>query len=329
MRTSITTVSGIVAIVAVAAWPCAADVRTEEKSQVKFGGALGKVASLFGGKAAKEGIVSTLVVKGDRKLTRTDDRGQLVDLAEEKVYDIDFGDKSYTVITFAEMRRKLEEAQQKAKEQMGRAQGGQQQSSEPKKMAIDVISKETGEKKAVNGFDCRQVITTVTVHEEGKTVEEGGGMILTTDSWLTSTIAAMKESQAFDQRYFEKLSGIDATSAAQQVAAATAMFPALQEALGRVRTEGAKVEGTPIASTMTAESVKSPEQMTKSEGQQDSGGGLGGMLARKMMKKKEQPESGGGAANRANVMTTNHEVLSVATDVAPDAVALPAGFRQK
>ena len=68
------------------------------------------------------------------------------------------------------MRRKLEEAQQKAKEQMGRAQGGQQQSSEPKKkMAIDVISKETGEKKAVNGFDCRQVMTTVTVHEEGKT----------------------------------------------------------------------------------------------------------------------------------------------------------------
>ena len=331
MRTSITTVSGIVAIVAVTASPCAADVRTEEKSQVQFGGALGKVASFFGGKAAKEGIVSTLVVKGDRKLTRTDDRGQLIDLAEEKVYDIDFGDKRYTVITFAEMRRKLEEAQQKAKEQMGRAQGGQQPSSEPKKkMAIDVISKETGEKKAVNGFDCRQVITTVTVHEEGKTVEEGGGMILTTDSWLTSAIAAMKESQAFDQRYFEKLSGIDATSAAQQMAAATAMFPALQEALGRVRTEGAKLEGTPIASTMTVESVKSPEQMTKSaEQQQDSGGGLGGMLARKMMKKKEQPESGGGGANRANVMTANHEVLSVATDVAPDAVAIPAGFRKK
>ena len=48
-----------------------------------------------------------------------------------------------------------------------------------------------------------------------------------------------------------------------------------------------------------------------------------------MMKKKEQPENGGGAANRANVMTANHEVLSVATDVAPDAVALPAGFKEK
>ena len=95
-----------------------------------------------------------------------------------------------------------------------------------------------------------------------------------------------------------------------------AMFPGLGEALARARVEGAKVEGTAVMTTMTVDTIKSPEQMTKeSEQPQDSGGGgLGGMLARKMAKKK-QPESDAGPANRANVMTTTHELLSVSTDV--------------
>jgi hypothetical protein len=291
------------------------------------------MASMFGGKAVKEGITSEVAVKGDRKLTRTDDRGQLIDLAEEKVYDIDFGDKSYKVMTFAEIRKKMEEARQKAKEQMGRSEGKPSESSEPqKKMAIDVSSKETGEKKPINGFDCRQVITTITMHEEGKPIETSGGMVVTLDSWLAPQIAAMKEAQDFDRRYVEKLSGMDAAAMAQQMAAALAMFPGLGEAMSRARVEGAKLDGTAILTTMTFDAVKNPEQMTKeSEQQQDSGGGgLGGMLARKMMKKKPaEDQNAGAASNRANIMTSTHEVLSVSSDVPADAVAIPAGFKNK
>jgi hypothetical protein len=330
MRTTLRTGIAVMALAAIAGASLTADVRSQEKSRVQLGGALGRMASMFGGKAAKEGITSEVAVKGDRKLTRTDDRGQIIDLAQEKVYEIDYADKSYKVATFAEIRKRIEEAQQKAKDQMARAQG--KQGSEPqKKMAIDVVSKETGEKKAINGFDCRQVITTVTMHEEGKTVEAAGGMILTTDSWLTPTIPAMKDAREFDRRYFEKISGMDAAAAAQQMAAAMAMFPGLGEAMARARVEGTKIDGTAVMTTMSVEAVKNPEQMTKeSEQQQDSGGGgLGGMLARKMMKKK-QPENGeAGPANRANVMTSTHEVLSVSTDVPADAVAIPAGFKDK
>jgi hypothetical protein len=330
MRTTLRTGIAVMALAAIAGASLTADVRSQEKSRVQLGGALGRMASMFGGKAAKEGITSEVAVKGDRKLTRTDDRGQIIDLAQEKVYEIDYADKSYKVATFAEIRKRIEEAQQKAKDQMARAQG--KQGSEPqKKMAIDVVSKETGEKKAINGFDCRQVITTVTMHEEGQTVEAAGGMILTTDSWLTPTIPAMKDAREFDRRYFEKISGMDAAAAAQQMAAAMAMFPGLGEAMARARVEGTKIDGTAVMTTMSVEAVKNPEQMTKeSEQQQDSGGGgLGGMLARKMMKKK-QPENGeAGPANRANVMTSTHEVLSVSTDVPADAVAIPAGFKDK
>ena len=331
MRTTLKTGIGVMAIAALTTAPLLADVRSQEKMRMQFGGALGRMAIMFGGKTVKEGITSEVAVKGDRKLTRMDQRGQLIDLAEEKVYEIDYADKSYKIATFAEIRKRMEEAQQRAKEHMARAQGNKPASQPQKKMAIDVVSKETGEKKAVNGFDCRQVITTVTMHEEGKTLEAGGGMVVTTDAWLTAPIAAMKDAGQFDRRYFEKVSGMDAAAAAQQqMAAAMAMFPGLAEAMTRARVEGAKLEGTAIMTTMTVDAVKSPEQMAKdSEQPQDSGGGLGGLLARKMTKKKEPAEGSAGPANRANVMTSTHEVLSVATDVPADAVAIPAGFKQK
>ncbi len=330
MRTTLKAGIGVLAIAMLTGASLTADVRSQEKTRMQLGGALGRMASMFGGKAAKDGITSEVAVKGDRKLTRTDNRGQLIDLAEEKVYDIDFADKSYRVTTFAEIRKKMEEAQQKAKEQMGKAEG--QKPSEPqKKMAIDVVSKETGEKKAVNGFDCRQVITTITLHEEGKPVEASGGMVVTLDSWLAPTIAAMKEAQEFDRRYFEKLSGMDAAAMAQQMAAAMAMFPGLGEAMSRARVEGAKLDGTAIMTTMTFDGVKNPEQMTtESQQQQDSGGGgLGGMLARKMMKKKPAEDQNAGSSNRANIMTSTHEVLSVSSDVPAEALAIPAGFKNK
>jgi hypothetical protein len=331
MRTTLKSGLGVMAIAVLAGASVTADVRSQEKTRVQFGGALGRMAAMFGGKAAKEGVTSEVAVKGDRKLNRSEERGQLIDLAEEKVYEIDYADKSYKVATFAEIRKRMEEARAKAKEQAERAQGRRDASQPQKKMAIDVVSKETGEKKALNGFDCRQVITTITMHEEGKTVEEAGGFVLTSDSWITSPIAAMKEAQAFDRRYFEKMSGMDAAAAAQQMAGAMAMFPGLGDALARARTEGTKIEGTPIVTTMTVETVRSPEQMTKeSEQQQDSsGGGLGGLLARKMAKKKPADDQNAGPANRANVMTTTHEVLSIATDVPADAVAIPAGFKDK
>ena len=91
-----------------------ADVRIDEKTQVKFAGAMGKVVNFFGGGATRNGVIRTVAVKGDRKATRSDSTGQIVDLREEKVYDIDFKDKSYKVTTFAEIRHQMEEARTKA-----------------------------------------------------------------------------------------------------------------------------------------------------------------------------------------------------------------------
>ncbi len=332
----------IIAGVALAGITLTADVRTEEKTHVSFGGALGKMVNLFGGRSAREGLVETIAIKGDRKMTTTTKTAQLVDLAEEKIYDIDLEHKSYTVMTFAQLRQQMEEARAKAKERIDKAQSekGAGQPTEPqKKMAIDVSTKETGEKKQINGFDCHEVVTTVTMHEDGKTLEEAGGMVLTNDAWMTAPIAAMKEVQAFNRRFFESVSGTSMEEAGQQMATAMAMYPGLKDALGRVHTEGARGNGTPISTVLTVAAVQSPEQATEQASQEQdasSGGGLGGMLARRLMKKKEkekekqqEEQKGAETPGRSTIMTTMVDVLSVATDVPEDAVAIPAGFKEK
>src|SRR5712671_7079548 len=123
-----------------------ADVRTDQKAHVEFGGMLGRMVNFFGGKAAKEGVVSTVAVKGDRKATMNEQTGQIVDLAEEKVYDVDLRKKSYKVTTFAELRRRMEEAQKKAEENARKQEGREApaSTSNEKQMEVDVDVKNTG-----------------------------------------------------------------------------------------------------------------------------------------------------------------------------------------
>jgi len=303
-----------------------ADVKTQEKTLVKFEGGLGRLLGLFGGKAAREGVVSTVAVKGDRKMSMSEFGGQIVDLAEEKIYDLNVRDKSYTVMTFAEYRKRLEEAQARAKQEASGAQQEQAAPTEAKEVEVEFTVKQTGQKKTVAGYETREVILTVTVREKGKPLEEGGGLVVTSDLWLADRIPALAEIQDFDRRYAERLLGpLGVGVDAQQLAMATAFYPMIKDAMARMQQESNKLEGVPLATTVTFEGVKSKAQMAEgSSQQQETGGGVGGMLARRLMRKK--PE---GQAARTTILTSTHEVLSIQTSAADADVAVPAGFREK
>jgi hypothetical protein len=304
-----------------------ADVKTQEKSLVKFEGGLGRMMNMFGGKAAKDGLVSAIAVKGVRKATLNDTNGQIVDLAEEKIYDINVRDKSYTVMTFAEYRKRLEEAQAKAKQDMKEAEKEQPEPGEKKEVEVDFDLKETGQTKAIAGYATKEVIMTITVREKGKTLEEAGGMVMTSDMWMADPIPAMAEIQAFDRKYFEKLHGpLAAGMDAQQMAMVSALYPMMKDAAEKMQKEGVRLKGTPLSTTTKVEGVKSKAQMEQaaSQSQGSGGGGLGGMMARKMMKKAPENPSG-----RSTIFTTAHDVLSIAASAEDGDVAVPAGYKDK
>lgn len=321
-----------------------ADVRTDQKTKFQLAGALGKVVNFFGGKAARDGVTSTVALKGNRMMTTTgESTGQIIDLSEEKIYDLDLKKKQYKVTTFAELRRQMEEARKKAQEEAAKdpeADKSAQRDPNAKEVEVDFDVKNTGEKKDINGFSTTQSIMTITVREKGKTLQQGGGLVLTSDIWLTPAIAAMKEISDFHMQYAQKLYGpmIEGASP-QDMASAMAMYPQMKPALERMAAEGRKLQGTPILTTTTIDAVKSAEQVAAEAGSasdsKSSGGsaptsvgGLIGGFGRRMARKNNDEAAAAGPKDRATVLTTTNETLKVATAVADAEVAVPAGFKE-
>lgn len=315
-----------VPVLALLASPLVAEVKTRDKTQFKLEGMLGRMVGMFGGKAAKDGVIGTTAVKDDRKLTMTENTGQIVDLGEEKIYEVDFRRKEYKVTTFEQMRQRIREQQEQARKEAARQEGREEKGEQPQKeFEFDFDAKETGQKRQIAGYDARQVIMTLTMREKGKSLEQGGGFVMTADSWFGPEIAALKELSDFEMRYFKALYGDEvAGMAADQMAMLLALYPALGKASARLKQEGNKLEGTPLATTTTFEIVKTQQQVDEEmKAQEDSGGGgIGGMLARRMAK-KEPPKP------RALVFTLNHEFQEVATTVPAADVEIPAGFKEK
>ena len=328
-------IAALAAIVVLAAAPAHADIRKEERNQVAFSGMLGRMFNFFGGKSAKEGVVSTVAVSGDRKMTTTgDNTAQIVDLGEEKVYDLDMRRKTYKVTTFEEIRRQMREAEARAREQASKESKEEQPRTEGKEMEVDFDIKNTGQTKTINGFETRQVVATITVREKGRTIEESGGVVMTVDTWLTKQ-ASLKEIADFERRYYEKLAGSISAVNAQQMAAAMAMFPGLKEAFARLSRED--FGGTAIQSTTTVDAVKSAEQMKEQSSASASeeksnplsvGGAIGGFMRRRQQKQEETAKPNADPA-RATFMTMNNEVLKIAASVTAADVALPAGFQER
>jgi len=324
-------------VVTAATASVSADVRTDQRVRFQLGGAIGKLVNMFGGKGAREGVTSIVAVKGDRKATISDSTGQIIDLAEEKIYDLDIKKKTYKVTTFAELRTQMEhakrDAEKNAREQASEPSQPAEKDPNAKEYEVDFDVKSTSETRTINSFDTTKSVVTVTVREKGKTLDQSGGLVMTTDLWMTPGAPSTKDLTDFDMRYAQKLYGpMVAGASAQDMAMAMAIYPQMKPALDKMRAEGGKLSGTAILTDVKMEAVPPgtanqtaaapppPEEPKKR--------GLGGMLGglKKMAESAEKSNSS--KPERAVIMTTTIEMLKLTTDVDAASVALPAGFTQ-
>ena len=316
-----------------------ADVRSDQRVRFQLGGALGKIVNVFGGQAAREGVTTMVAVKGNRKVMMSDSTGQIVDLTEEKVYDLDIKRKTYTVTTFAELRKRMEEGRREA-EKVARERTPQEPSKpaekdpNAKEFEVDFDVKNTSETRTINGFNTTKSVMTVTVREKGKTLDQSGGLVMTTDMWLAQNAPSTKDLVDFDTRYAQQLAGpVVVGASAQDMATVMALYPQMKPALDRMRAEGGKISGTTILSDVRIEGVP-PGTANQTSAQpapaeEPKKRGLGGMLGglKKMAEEAEKKESG--KPERAIIMTTSVEMLKLTTDVDAASVALPPGFTEK
>lgn len=304
-----------------------ADVKTTERTSTKFGGPLGMMSKMFA-RGSEDPVTSTVALKGTRKLTMNDTSGEIIDLTEEKVYRIDVRRKEYRVLTFDQVRKEWQEAQAEVERNAKRMQEAQSelpQTAATLEFSADV--RETGQRRSIAGYDAREVVLTVTGVKPGRTLEEGGGMVMTNTMWLAPRIAALDEITAFDLRYFKAIVGEEGLAVMQQLTAVFAMIASSKPMMDRMQTESRNLDGTPLVTTSTMDTVKSAEEMKAAAEAQPApaGGGLGGLLARRMAGRR----GGAGDGPRSTVLTSVREFLTIATSASDADVAVPTGFRER
>ncbi len=309
-----------------------ADVKTQHKVMFQLGGTLGGLVNRFAGDAAKDGVVQTMALKGTRQLTASQQTGQIIDLAEEKVYDLDMRKKEYKITTFAELRKRWQDAQDKMKKDMKDQPGGGDQPADPsqsgKQVEISFDVKETGQTKTIAGHNTREVVLTITMHEKGKTLDDSGGLVMTNDLWLAPKIAELDEIGEFQMKYVKAVYGDMIMGAAdmQQMGMLLASYPSFKEVSAKMATEAKKLQGTPLLTTTLLEAVRSAAEMTAAPAAApapSSGGGLMGRLAGKLGPKPKPAEA------RSKAFSSSTEVLSLETTVTAEDTAIPAGFKEK
>ena len=330
----------VVALFALTSSTLFADVRSDQRIKFQLGGALGKMINMFS-KGAREGVTTTVAVKGSRKaMMNGDSLGQIIDLTEEKIYDLDLKKKTYKVTTFAELRRQMEEAKkqaEQAREQRDEAAKPAEKDPNQKEFEVDYDLKNTSDARSINGFDTRKTVITITVREKGKTLNDAGGMVMTTDLWIAAGAPSTKDLADFDRKYAEKLYGPAVSGAsAQDMAMAMTMYPQMKPALDRMQAEASKLPpGTAILSEMrmeavppgtanqSAEALPAPEEPKKK--------GFGGMLGglKKMAEQAEKNQNSQQKPQRSIFLTTSVEMLKLTTDVDAASVAMPQGFTEK
>ena len=302
-----------------------AEGTVQQKTKVQFGGFIGGVVNVFGGKAAREGVTSDTSVSGKRMLTSSDRSGELVDLSEEKIYRIDFNRRNYTVVTFDELRKQYEEARRDAEKQAKEAEAEKKKEEGPE-YEVDFDVEETGQKQKINGFDTKQVITTVTVREKGRKLEQSGGAVLTADMWMGPKVPAMQEIAAFNQKYFKQLYG-DELAEMQQMAVLMATTPTFAKAMKEFGRHRKSFDGDAIRTTLTFETVADPGQQVEEEETEASPAGMVGGFLRGAMKKRQERKGEGAAPGRSRLFESTNELLSASSNAGE--VGIPAGFKQR
>ncbi|MDQ3284006.1 MAG: hypothetical protein M3Q69_21590 [Acidobacteriota bacterium] len=301
-----------------------AEGSVQQKTQVHFGGVIGGIANVFGGKATREGITSTTAIKGNRRLTTNDRSGELVDLSEEKIYRLDYNRKTYEVVTFAELRKQYEDARKQAAEEAKNEEKSKKKEEGPE-YEVDFDIKETGQKQTIGGYDTKQVIVTTTVREKGKKLEQSGGAVLTADMWMGPKIAALREIGAFQAKYFKQLYG-DPTAEMQQMAVLMATTPTFAKAMKEFAKKRTAFEGDAVRTTLTFETVAAPGQQAAQEEDSSPSGVVGGLL-RNAMKKRQEKKGEAAAPGRSKLFESTTELVSASTNAGE--VGLPAGFKAR
>jgi hypothetical protein len=255
-----------------------ADLRYDETTEMKGGilETLGKFGGMFGAKGLDKSTTTTYI-KGDRlrkdqlngaELTSS----QIIDLDREQIVTLDHKKRTYTVMTFAEMRAQMEKAIATAKAAPPQNQSAPQADKKPDvKVEPKINVKDTGETKVINGFNTRRVLLTVEVEGEDQKTKDKGAMGADTELWITKDISGFDEQNRFYMKYAKAMASPELL---KSMAGSPGMGqdPRVAESAQAMRKKMESLDGVAILTIMSFNLSGTPSEETKTQHTQTNSG---------------------------------------------------------
>jgi hypothetical protein len=213
-------------------------------------------------------ITTMTMVHGNQKAVVSKDSTEITDLDRETITHINTANKTYTVVTFAQMRQAFANATKQIAQAQDQVKDAQAQQAPPPKTdlktSFDVSAKNTGVTKDINGLTAQEQLVTMQMHmtdPNAPPTESVNSMTytVTTDAWIAPDPPEVKEIQDFDLRFGQKLmAGVDMAAFRDQMIqmrqttqspAMMQMFggkPGSEEAMTQMAKEMAKLQGTRV-----------------------------------------------------------------------------------
>jgi hypothetical protein len=327
-----------------------ADFTYQETTQMT-GGSLVSALRLLGpfARGSREPTVSTHLIKGNRMATVTKDRTTILDLDKESITTVDQGKKTYSVMTFAEMKQMMEDAQKKMQELKS-----QKQLPSNVQMTYKVSSKATGQTKIIQGLTAKEIVTTITQEVQGadQAAGQSAETTIVSTAWL-ATVPGYEEVKAFYQKMAVKMGNAFGSDMAQMSAQMGMVRADVGKGFEEAAKEMAKLDGVPVETVVKMSSAGGPSDGQPAQGQQQANsqqqsgssvspggalgrlaGGLGGFGRNK--KKAEEPppppppaDQQQGNTGSVSLMETTTQMNSFSSGSADASkFEVPAGFKQ-
>lgn len=299
-------------------------------SMMKFAGAFSKDA-----RKATQPIESSVSIKGNRMLRKSPDNASIIDLDQQTITTIHYPDRTYSVLTFEQMRQQMEAMAAKMK-QSGPAPAGTDAS-------FEVKVNDTHQHRTIAGQDTHEVVLTMLMSAKDQKSSASAGLDMTTDMWIAPGVPGYQEVRDFHKRMAQKLSWVPGANPLIN-------RPDMVKAMAELYSEQSKFDGMPLESIVRMggrmDGVPADNGGENSSRQQQSSppptsvsgalaGALGGRFGMGRKKKQEEPAEGSSnGGSTGQTQSASGSLMEMTTSVSSHSTApvdatvfdIPAGF---
>ena len=350
-RTTTTVFSAFVLLCGI----CRADFKYSETTKVTGGALMGavKFASVFS-KNAKQSMAPatrTVSVKANKmREDQSDGKVQIIDLEGRRFIEVDPQNKTYSIVTFAEMKAAMERQQQEMQEKMKEEQAKHPSQNANVKITPKFESTETGATKVVLGVPTKELKAKMEMRMESDDPKAQGqqvSSVINSDQWIAEDVPGYSEVRDFYLKMAKELDWVPGQMK-QTMANSNVQF-----SLAELRKNNlAHITGMPMiiyvsmsmggnaaqAGATQPAAQQPPPQQTQDNSVPTSANAivmksLGGMFKKKQQQQQQDAQASGNTANPAStpgsLMDMETEITSYSSD-SLDASLFepPAGYTQ-